>query len=127
VGSAIEEMLRYESPLQLNNRMLTAPAVLGGQEFAAGTFVTLGVGAANHDPEQFDSPERFDVGRKPNRHLAFGHGEHACLGMNVARLEGRIALAGLLKRFAVLERAGEPVRDRRIRFRGFSQLPVRLA
>lgn len=126
VGSAIEEMLRYESPLQLNNRMLTAPARLGGREFPAGTFITLGVGAANHDPAQFEAPERFDVGRRPNRHLAFGHGEHACLGMNVARLEGRIALAGLLRRFALIERAGDPVRDRRVRFRGFSALPVRL-
>jgi cytochrome P450 len=127
VTSAIEEMLRYESPLQLNNRVLSAPAVLGGQDFPAGTFVTLGVGAANHDAAQFPEPERFDVARRPNRHLAFGHGDHACLGMNVARLEGRIAVAALLERFGRIERAAEPVRDRRVRFRGFSALPVRLA
>ena len=126
VPSAIEEMLRYESPLQLNNRVLNAPAVLGGQEFPAGTFVTLGVGAANHDAAQFPEPERFDVARRPNRHLAFGHGDHACLGMNVARLEGRIAIAALLERFGRIERAAEPVRDRRVRFRGFSALPVSL-
>jgi cytochrome P450 len=126
VPGAIEEMLRYESPLQLNNRVLSAPALLGGQTFPAGTFVTLGVGSANHDGSQFAEPERFDVARRPNRHLAFGHGDHACLGMNVARLEGRIAVAALLSRFARIERAAAPVRDRRVRFRGFSALPLRL-
>lgn len=126
VSGAIEEMLRYESPLQLNNRVLSAPALLGGQTFPAGTFVTLGVGSANHDGSQFAEPERFDVARRPNRHLAFGHGDHACLGMNVARLEGRIAVAALLSRFARIERAAAPVRDRRVRFRGFSALPLRL-
>jgi cytochrome P450 len=126
IPSAIEEMLRYESPLQLNNRMLTEPAQLGGQTFAAGTFMTLGVGAANHDETRFPEAGRFDVSRSPNRHLAFGHGDHACLGMNVARLEGRIAVAALLARFVGIERAAPPVRDRRVRFRGFSALPIRL-
>ncbi|MFZ9407576.1 MAG: cytochrome P450 [Burkholderiaceae bacterium] len=126
ITTAIEEMLRYESPLQLNNRMLTEAAELAGQPFPAGTFITLGVGAANHDETRFPQAEQFDVGRTPNRHLAFGHGDHACLGMNVARLEGRIAVAGLLSRFTRIERAAPPVRDRRVRFRGFSALPVRL-
>ena len=126
ITTAIEEMLRYESPLQLNNRVLTEPAQLGGQTFAAGTFITLGVGAANHDETRFPQAERFDVSRTPNRHLAFGHGDHACLGMNVARMEGRIAVAALLARFMTIERAAPAVRDRRVRFRGFSALPVRL-
>jgi len=126
ITTAIEEMLRYESPLQLNNRMLTEAAELAGHPFPAGTFITLGVGAANHDETRFPQAEQFDVGRTPNRHLAFGHGDHACLGMNVARLEGRIAVAGLLSRFTRIERAAPPVRDRRVRFRGFSALPVRL-
>jgi cytochrome P450 len=127
ISNAVEEMLRYESPLQLNNRVLRAPAALGGRVFPEGTFVTLGVGSANHDETQFPAPERFDVGRRPNRHLAFGHGDHACLGMNVARLEGRIAVAALLARFARIERAAAPVRDRRVRFRGFSVLPLHLS
>jgi cytochrome P450 len=124
--AAIEEMLRFESPLQLNNRMLTEPGEIGGRRFEAGTFVTLCIGAANRDPAQFDDPERFDVGRRPNRQLAFGHGEHACAGMNVARMEGRVAVGRLLRRFAVLEPGEAPLRDRRLRFRGFTRLPARL-
>jgi len=126
VPSAVEEMLRYEGPIQLNNRRLTAPLELDGKSLPAGTFVTIGIGAANRDPAQFPDPERFDVARKPNRHLAFGQGEHACAGMNVARMEGRIAFARLLARFSEIELTGDPVRDRRIRFRGFSRLPVRV-
>ncbi|HMA90603.1 MAG TPA: cytochrome P450, partial [Burkholderiales bacterium] len=126
VPSAVEEMLRYEGPIQLNNRRLTAPLELGGKNLPAGTFVTIGIGAANRDPAQFPDPERLDVARKPNRHLAFGQGEHACAGMNVARMEGRVAFSRLLARFPDIELAGEPLRDRRIRFRGFSRLPVRV-
>jgi cytochrome P450 len=124
LGSAIEELLRYESPLQLNNRMLSAPVEIGGRERAAGTFVTLGVGAANRDPAQFDEPDRLDIARKPNLHVAFGHGAHACAGMNVARLEARIAIGRLLARFPGIAAAGAPERDRRVRFRGFRRLPV---
>jgi cytochrome P450 len=127
ISTAIEEMLRYESPLQLNNRRLLEPSSIGGTVFAAGTLVTLCVGAANRDPLQFAEPDRFDIGRKPNRHLAFGHGEHACAGMNVARMEARIAVARLLSRFPGIALAGAPVRDRRVRFRGFSRLPVILS
>ena len=127
LNPAIEEMLRYEGPIQLNNRRLTAPHDLGGRSLPAGTFVTIGIGAANRDPAQFPDPERFDVGRRPNRHVAFGQGDHACSGMNVARMEGRIALGRLLARFATIEPDGEPERDRRIRFRGFRRLPVRVA
>jgi hypothetical protein len=124
-ASAIEEMLRYEGPIQLNNRRLTAPMDLGGRTLPAGTSITIGIGAANRDPAQFADAARFDAARKPNRHVAFGHGEHACAGMNVARMEARIAFARLLERFPRLEAAGEPVRDARVRFRGFRSLPVR--
>ncbi len=126
VNGAIEEMLRYESPLQLNNRRLRDDVELSDRRLAAGSFVTLGIGAANRDPAQFPDPDRFDVARRPNRHFAFGHGDHACAGMSVARLEGRIAIARLLARFAHIERDGEPLRDRRIRFRGFRHLPARV-
>ncbi len=127
VPSAIEEMLRYDGPIQLNNRRLTAPLALSGIELPADTRVTIGIGAANRDPGQFADPERFDVGRKPNRHVAFGQGDHVCVGMNVARMEGRIALARLLARFSRIELAGEPQRDRRVRFRGFRKLPLRFS
>jgi len=126
VPSAIEEMLRYEGPIQLNNRRLSAAMELGGRTLAAGTSITIAIGAANRDPAQFPDPERFDVTRKPNRHLAFGQGDHACSGMNVARMEGRIAFSRLLARFPKIELAGAPERDRRIRFRGFRNLPVRV-
>ena len=126
VPSAIEEMLRYDGPIQLNNRRLTAPLTLSGKTLPADTLVTIGIGAANHDPAQFADAERFDVCRKPNRHVAFGQGDHVCVGMNVARMEGRIALGRLLARFPRIELDGAPERDRRIRFRGFRKLPVRV-
>lgn len=127
IGPAVEEMLRYDSPVQLGNRLLTEAAEFSGRQVPAGTYMTLCIGAANRDAAQFDDPDRFDIGRKPNRQLAFGHGDHACAGMNVARMEVRIAMASLLARFARIEPAGEPLRDRRARFRGFSRLPVSLA
>ncbi|HEY6353117.1 MAG TPA: cytochrome P450, partial [Burkholderiaceae bacterium] len=126
LGTAIEELLRFESPLQLNNRVLTSPVAFSTRELPAGSFVTLGVGAANRDPAQFESPDRLDIARKPNLHVAFGHGGHACAGMNVARLEARIAIGALARRFPRIEPAGMPRRDRRVRFRGLVNLPVRL-
>jgi cytochrome P450 len=126
IPTAVEEILRFDSPLQLNNRRLLADAVIGGESFPAGYLVTLGVGAANRDPEEFAHPERFDVSRKPNRHLAFGHSDHACAGMNVARMEVRIALARFVSRFRHIERAAPAVRDLRVRFRGLTQLPITL-
>ena len=126
VPSAVEEMLRYDGPIQLNNRRLTEAATLSGKALPKDTLVTIGIGAANRDPAQFPDPERFDVGRKPNRHVAFGQGDHVCVGMNVARMEGRIAFTRLLAKFPKIELAGEPERDRRVRFRGLRKLPVRV-
>jgi len=124
--TAVEELLRFESPLQLNNRVTTAPMTLAGVALPAGSFLTLGIGAANRDPAEFPHPDRLDLARKPNRHLAFGHGAHACAGMNVARLEARIAIGALLRRYPRIDLAAPPRRDRRLRFRGFSALPVTL-
>jgi cytochrome P450 len=126
IATAVEELLRFEPPLQLNNRLATANMEIGGRTFSAGTFITLGIGAANRDPDQFPDPDRLDVGRKPNRHVAFGHGDHACAGMNVARLEGRIAFGRLLARFPQIAPDGAPERDRRVRFRGFRHLPAKV-
>ncbi len=126
VPSAVEEMLRYDGPIQLNNRRLLAPLALGGATLPAGTPITIGIGAANRDPAQFPDPERFEVARKPNRHIAFGQGDHVCVGMNVARMEGRIAFSRLLARFPRIELAGTPERDRRVRFRGFRRLALRV-
>jgi cytochrome P450 len=124
IPSALEEMLRFDGPIQLNNRRLTGPLELGGRVLPEGTLITIGIGAANRDPAQFADPDRFDIARKPSRHVAFGHGDHVCVGMNVARMEGRIAFSGLLSRFKAIELAGTPERDRRVRFRGFRKLPV---
>jgi cytochrome P450 len=126
IASAVEELLRFESPLQINNRVTTGAMDIAGRAVPPGTFITLGVGAANRDPAQFPEPDRLDVARKPNRHVAFGQGDHACAGMNVARLEARIAIGGLIARCTQIDLAGAPERDRRIRFRGFRHVPVRL-
>jgi cytochrome P450 len=126
IGSAVEELLRFESPLQLNNRRALESVTLAGVTLPAGSFVTLGIGAANRDPAAFAEPDRLDIGREPNRHLAFGQGAHACSGMNVARLEARIALGALVARYPRLALAGPPERDPRVRFRGFVRLPVQL-
>ena len=126
LGSAVEELLRFESPLQLNNRAATAPLQVGGHTLPAGSFITLAIGAANRDPAVFAQPDVLDIARKPNNHLAFGQGAHACSGMNVARLEARVAIGRLLARFPHLRAAGTPERDLRLRFRGLRHLPVAL-
>ncbi|ACA16974.1 cytochrome P450 [Methylobacterium sp. 4-46] len=123
---AVEEMLRFESSNQLGNRIAAKPFALGGRDFPAGTQITLGIGAANRDPDQFPDPDRFDVAREPNRHLAFASGIHQCVGMTVARLEGRIAIGRFLARFPSYALDGPPLRSRRVRFRGFSRLPARV-
>ena len=125
IGTAVEELLRLESPIQINNRLTTAEVPLpSGHTLPAGTFVHLAIGAANRDPAAFDVPDRMDITRSPNHHLAFGQGSHACSGMNVARMEARVALGRLFQRFPRLTARGEPLRDRRLRFRGFKAMPV---
>jgi cytochrome P450 len=123
---AVEEVLRFESSNQLGNRVATTSFAMGGREFPAGTQITLCIGAANRDPAQFPDPETFDVARDPNRHLAFASGIHQCVGMAVARLEGRIALSRFLARFPGYRLDGVPERSQRVRFRGFLRLPARL-
>jgi hypothetical protein len=123
IKPAVEEILRFESSNQLGNRITTEPVEFGGIALAAGTPVTLCIGAANRDPAQFNDPENLDVGRTPNRHLAFGTGAHQCAGMALARLEGTIAIARFLARFPGYELNGAPVRGGRVRFRGFLSVP----
>ena len=127
MGSAVEEFLRYQSPNQLGNRRVVADAVVGGVALPAGTLVTLGIGAANRDPAQFPDPDRLDLGRTPNRHLAFITGIHACAGMWLARMEGRVAIGRLALRFEHLGADAPPVRARRARFRVVSSFPVTVA
>ncbi len=125
--SAVEEVLRFESSNQLGNRRVLVETILGGVAMKEGDLITICIGGANRDPKYFPDPDRFDVGRNPNRHLAFASGIHVCAGMNVARLEGRIALERFLKKFPGYRLEGAPLRSPRARFRGFVALPAVLA
>jgi cytochrome P450 len=124
VASAVEECLRLESPNQLGNRLVVQRVRVGDVWLEPGTYLTLCIGAANRDADEFPDAERFDIRRKPNRHLAFAAGAHACAGMNVARLEAQIAIVRTLQRLPRLRLAGVPTRGSRARFRGFVCLPA---
>ena len=126
IESAVEEFLRVESSNQLGNRRAAKDTVLGGVAMAQGTYIHIGIGAANRDPAQFPDPDRLDIRRHPNRHLAFATGIHACAGMSLARMEAQVAIGKLVQRFATIERAGDFTRGGRARFRGFLRYPLRL-
>ncbi len=124
VRGAVEEFLRFESSNQLGNRITTRAARVGGVELAPKTQVTLCIGAANRDPDAFPDPDRFDIARHPNRHVAFGSGIHQCVGMGLARLEGKVAIERFLRRFPDYAAAGPAERAHRVRFRGHARLPL---
>jgi cytochrome P450 len=109
ITSAVEEMLRYEGPTGAIVRVVKAPFDLRGKTLAAGDRLFAMVNAANHDPRQFKAPERFDIGRTPNRHLTFNHGIHFCLGAPLARAEARIAISRLFQRFPDVAMATDKV------------------
>ena len=125
IAPAIEEILRYESPLQIGNRMTTEDSVIGGEKIPAGTYIHTSIAAANRDPDIFERANEIDITRKPNVHLAFITGIHVCLGATLSRYEGRIAFGKLVQRFPKLQATGEAVRMPLARFRGFNSLPVR--
>ena len=124
ITSAIEELLRYDSPVQMTGRIATEPVQFDGHTVQPGEWILPLLGAANHDPAQFADPERLDITRNPNAHVAFGRGIHFCLGAPLARLEGQIAIGALVRRFPSLALAGEPVRRKQITLRGLQSLPV---
>jgi cytochrome P450 len=126
LDAAIEETLRWESPVQYVSRETTAPAVLSGREIPAGEMVSVAVGAANRDERHYPDPDRFDVARNNADHLAFGFGQHFCAGSQLARLETRLALEALLDRLPGLRLVpGEPCRVVGLAFRSPDRLPVR--
>lgn len=125
IRTAVEELLRYDSPVQATSRIAHADLEIRGHTIRAGQQVTFLLGAANHDPARFAEPERLDIGRNPNPHLAFGSGIHYCLGAPLARLEGQIAIGTLIRRMPKLTLATEaPTYRDNFTLRGLHSLAV---
>jgi len=126
--TAVQEMLRFESPLPFFHRYNSEPIDVGGQQFPTGTRFGLLYGAANRDPAGFEAPHRFDVGRRANRHLALGAGPHFCLGNHLARLNMSVLFERLLQRTSRLELAcDQPVYKLGLSARGLTGLPIALS
>jgi cytochrome P450 len=123
---AIDELLRFDSPVQMNERIATEDLELAGHTVEQGTELVLVLGAANRDPATFPAPDVLDVTRDARRHVAFGGGIHHCLGAALARMEGRLAISALMARFPDMVQAGDPVRRPTFTLRGLERLPVRL-
>lgn len=126
LGGAIEEVLRWHPPILQFRRTAVSDYELGGQQVRAGDKVVISYASANRDAAVFEQPDRFDITRSPNPHLAFGTGQHFCLGNAVARLEAKVLLAKLLQRFDTIEVTGPPVRLRSNFVNGITELPVRM-
>ncbi|MFW2545209.1 cytochrome P450 [Primorskyibacter sp. 2E107] len=124
IGSAVEEFLRIESPLQIGNRLAGEDIALSTVVIPKGTYIHTSIAAANRDPEVFQNPDAVDITRKPNKQIAFITGIHVCLGASLARVEGRIAIGGLVRRFPKIRQTGPRSRVPLARFRGFASLPV---
>ncbi|HVW33440.1 MAG TPA: cytochrome P450, partial [Acidimicrobiia bacterium] len=123
--AAVEEMLRWWTPVMHFRRTATADTELAGVRIRAGDKVVVWFSAANRDPAVFPDPDRFDPGRSPNEHLVFGHGPHFCLGAHLARTQMRAMFDAVLDRWADIELAGPPVRLRSNFQNGLKSLPVR--
>jgi cytochrome P450 len=126
VKAAFNEVLRLESPISCFTRLAAADAVVGGVDVPAGSRVLVSFASANRDERRWEDPERFDITRESAGQLAFGHGEHTCVGMGLARLEGAAVLGAMAERVAAIELAAEPVRKLNNLIRAFSSLPIRL-
>lgn len=126
IATAVEECLRVESPLQIGNRQAGEDIDLGHHTIKKGTYIHTSIAGANRDPRQFQNPDKFDITRRHNKHIAFITGIHVCLGATLARMEGRIALGKLFERFPKMVANGPAARLPLARFRGFSHLPVKL-
>jgi hypothetical protein len=128
ISVAVEELLRYESPVQFTTRLVSEELELGTKWLRSGHRVRLALGAANRDPEQFMNPDVLDLGRIDNRHLAFGYGSHFCLGAQLARVQGQIAIGAVLRRMPRLCLASDAIAwQRNVTFRGLESLHVSFA
>ena len=126
VASAVEEILRYESPLQIGNRRASQDTEFSTGVVPAGTYIHTSIASANRDSSVFENSEQIDFSRFPNRHIAFITGTHVCLGATLARYEGKIAFGKLIGRFPNMKPAGTAERMPLARFRGYNHLPVQL-
>jgi cytochrome P450 len=125
MAAAVEESLRYESPLQILYRTTLEPVRIGGTTIGPNQMVFLSMPAANRDPDRFPDPDRFDICRQDNRHLSFGYGVHYCAGAALGRLEIQIAIEVILQRMANLRLADQPLqRESSLLLRGLTSLPV---
>jgi cytochrome P450 len=125
IGSAVEELLRYDGPVQRTARIPSEDVTIGGRTIPAGEMVMPFIGAADRDPAHFPDPDRLDLGRADNRHIAFGWGIHFCLGAPLARVEGQIAIDTLVRRLPKLALATEkPEYRQSLTLRGLTALPV---
>jgi pimeloyl-[acyl-carrier protein] synthase len=128
IGSAVDELLRFEGPIQLTDRAVKSDCEIGGRRIRANQLVAVVLAAANRDPARFPDPDRLDLGRRDNHHLAFGQGNHFCLGAQLAKLEAEIAIGSLLRRFPDLSGDPDPPAWRRsMIIRGPVAVPLRLA
>ena len=126
--SAVEELLRFDSPVQFNLRTALEPADLLGEPIARGDRIVVLQGAANHDPKRFADPDRLDLRRENNAPLSFGWGIHHCIGAPLARLEGEIAFNALLERFrSIALTGGEPHWRPSFTLRGLLELPLQVS
>jgi pimeloyl-[acyl-carrier protein] synthase len=124
--SAVEELLRYDGPLQMVGRLATEDLTVGSTRIAKGDKVLVVLSAANRDPEQFEEPNRLDITRTDNRHVAFSHGTHYCPGAELSRIEGEIAFGTVLRRLADLRLAEDALEwQPNLSFRGLRRLPLR--
>lgn len=126
IKAAFNEVLRIESPITCFTRVAKLDASVGGVEIPAGSRVLVSFASANRDERRWEEPDRFDITRESAGHLAFGYGEHACVGMGLARLEGAAVLASLVERVGTIELDGSPVRKRNNLIRSFASLPVKV-
>jgi cytochrome P450 len=126
ITGAIEELLRFDGPVQRTARIPSEDIVIGGHTIAKGEMVMPFIGAADRDPAQFPHPDRLDIGRADNRHIAFGWGIHFCLGAPLARIEGQIAISTLVRRLPKVELAtAQPEYRQSLTLRGLKALPVK--
>ena len=127
IDTAIDEILRFQPPIQINNRRCLEKTKLGDVVVPEGTSVHMIIAGANRDPLQFFKPETFDISRSPNRHLSFGLGIHICAGINLARVEAKVAFQSLMSSFREINLLKKPKVANRIRFREIKEMQIEIS